>query len=81
MEEEIMDATVVERLAECTAMIEDFSQRISRIRAGEVQHQAKFSGGSWENITPEMLAMYERLLDAYKFFAADLRDRLDRGES
>ena len=40
-----MGATIVERLAECAAMIEDLSQRISRIQTGEVQHQARFAGG------------------------------------
>ena len=76
-----MGATIVERLAECAAMIEDLSQRISRIQTGEVQHQARFAGGSWEDITPEMLVLYERLLQNQTFLAEDLRGRLTSGDS
>jgi hypothetical protein len=76
-----MGATIVERLAECAAMIEDLSQRISRIQTGEVQHQARFAGGSWEDITPEILVLYERLLENQKFLAEDLRGRLSSGDS
>lgn len=73
-----MGATTVELLAECTAMMEDFSQRISRIRAGEVQHQARFVGGSWEDITSDMLVLYARVLESQKVFAEELRSRLSK---
>jgi hypothetical protein len=56
-------------------------QRISRIQTGEVQHQARFAGGSWEDITPEMLVLYERLLENQTFLAEDLRGRLSSGDS
>jgi len=76
-----MDTSLVERLAECVGQIEEFSQRISRIQAGEVHHQAKFGDGPWEDVTEIALAHYERLLENYKYFAEDLRRRIDSGES
>lgn len=76
-----MEKSLVQRLAECAEQIEECSQRISRIRAGAVQHQARFDGGPWLDITEVTLDHYERLLDTYKYWAADLRRRIDRGES
>jgi hypothetical protein len=79
--EENMGTTIVERLTECAGQIEDLSQRISRIRSGEIEHQARFGGGAWLDITPEVLAFYERLLETHKFYAADLREQIGHGES
>ncbi|MDL2401299.1 hypothetical protein [Rhizobium mayense] len=76
-----MDTSLVERLTGCVGQIEEFSQRISRIQAGEIHHQAQFGDGPWEDITAIVLAHYERLLEDYKYFAEDLRRRIDNGES
>ncbi|MGY5808302.1 hypothetical protein ACXHXG_11335 [Rhizobium sp. LEGMi198b] len=76
-----MDKSLVERLADCVGQIEEFSQRISRIQAGEIQHQAKFGDGPWEDITAIVLTHYEDMLENYKYFAEDLRRRIDKGKS
>ena len=76
-----MGKTLVERLTECVGEIEEFSQRISRIKAQEMHHQVKFGEGPWEDMTTAVLAHYERLLEHYKYFAEDLRRRIDKDES
>ncbi|MDL2410572.1 hypothetical protein PY650_34345 [Rhizobium calliandrae] len=76
-----MSTSLVERLTGCVGQIEEFSQRISRIQAGEVHHQAQFGDGPWEDITAIVLTHYEHLLEDYKYFAEDLRRRIENGES
>jgi hypothetical protein len=76
-----MDKTLIQRLTECAEEIEECSQRISRIRAGEIHHQVRFSDGPWMDVTAATLAHYERLLDTLKYFAGELRRRINSGES
>lgn len=72
--------TLIDRLAEATDHIEEFSRRIARLRAGEIHHQTRFGDGPWEDSTQFILAHYEMLLGTYKLMAEDLRQRVRAGE-